>query len=440
MKKALTLLELNALVRQTLELQMPDEYWVEAELSELREVRGHCYMQLIQKEQNNTPVAQAPAKCWKQTWMLVKNHFERVTGQPMRAGLKVLLCVYAQFHENYGFSWIVTDVDPTYTLGDMARKRLEIINRLKEEGVFDLNKQLTLNMFAQHVAVISSGQAAGYGDFVNQLHNNDYGFWFHTELFPAIMQGEQVEDSIVAALNNIYERVDDFDCVVIIRGGGAVADLSGFDTLRLAENIANFPLPVITGIGHDRDESILDMISHTRVKTPTAAAAFLVAHLKLASERVEKASQRVAANVRGRMEVERMRIARLAQAIPALFSVVKSRQEARIDKLFTTIANKAATALQREHKRLEVLTVKQAMLVERRMSGERHRLQLLEQRVEAQDPAKLLKKGYSITLYEGKAVKDADMLPAGARVVTRVERGTFVSEVVEKKSEPKTDA
>ena len=182
------------------------------------------------------------------------------------------------------------------------------------------------------------------------------------------------------------------------------------------------------------------MISHTRVKTPTAAAAFIVAHLKLASERVEKASQRVAANVRGRMEVERMRIARLAQAIPALFSVVKSRQEARIDKLFTTIANKAATALQREHKRLELLTVKQAMLVERRMSGERHRLQLLEQRVEAQDPAKLLKKGYSITLYEGKAVKDADMLPAGARVVTRVERGTFVSEVVEKKSEPKADA
>ena len=205
MRKSLTLYELNALVRETLALQMPDEYWVEAELSEAREVRGHCYMELIQKDdRSNTPVAKASAKCWASTWQLVKPHFMRVTGQQVHAGMKVLLKVYAQFHESYGFSWIVTDIDPTYTLGDMARKRLEIIRQLKEEGVFDLQKELRLPMFCQRIAVISSANAAGYGDFVNQLESNEYGFRFHTQLFPAIMQGEGVEQSVIAALEKIY--------------------------------------------------------------------------------------------------------------------------------------------------------------------------------------------------------------------------------------------
>ena len=244
MRKSLTLYELNALVRETLALQMPDEYWVEAELSEAREVRGHCYMELIQKDdRSNTPVAKASAKCWASTWQLVKPHFMRVTGQQVHAGMKVLLKVYAQFHESYGFSWIVTDIDPTYTLGDMARKRLEIIRQLKEEGVFELQKELRLPMFCQRIAVISSANAAGYGDFVNQLESNEYGFRFHTQLFPAIMQGEGVEQSVIAALNKIFERLEkedsslftlhsslNFDCVVIIRGGGATSDLSGFDT------------------------------------------------------------------------------------------------------------------------------------------------------------------------------------------------------------------
>ena len=176
MKNSLTLYELNALVRDMLALEMPDEYWVEAELSEAREVRGHCYLELIQKdEHSNTPVAKASAKCWASTWQLVKPHFMRVTGQEIHAGMKVLLKVYAQFHESYGFSWIVTDIDPTYTMGDMARKRMEIIRQLKEEGVFELQKELQLPMFCQHIAVISSANAAGYGDFVNQLENNEYG-------------------------------------------------------------------------------------------------------------------------------------------------------------------------------------------------------------------------------------------------------------------------
>ena len=291
-EKRLTLYELNNLVREVLECEMPDEYWVEAELSECREARGHCYMELIQKDERNaTPIAKASARCWASKWMLVRPYFERTTGQRLHAGMKVLLKVYAQFHEAYGFSWIVTDIDPTYTLGDMARKRQEIIRQLKEEGVFDLQKELQLPLFCQRIAVISSETAAGYGDFCNQLADNPYGFKFETQLFPAIMQGEGVEQSIIDALGKIYSEYSDysehsdysdcpFDCVVIIRGGGATSDMSGFDTLALAENVANFPLPIITGIGHDRDESILDMVSHTRVKTPTAAAAFLIDHLK----------------------------------------------------------------------------------------------------------------------------------------------------------------
>ena len=271
MTHTVSLLELNRLVRDALELSMLGDYWVEAELADVRESAGHCYMELVQKDEfGSTPVARASAKCWRSTWMLARPHFERVTGERIHAGMKVLLQVHAQFHENYGFSWIVTDIDPTFTLGDMARKRMEIVRTLKEEGVFDLNRELSIPLFAQRIAVISSATAAGYGDFCSQLSNNAYGFDFIVELFQAVMQGEQVEQSVIAALNRINECADLFDCVVIIRGGGATSDLSGFDTLALAENVANFPLPVITGIGHERDESVLDMVANTKVKTPTA--------------------------------------------------------------------------------------------------------------------------------------------------------------------------
>ena len=278
--KTISLLELNLMVRGTIERGLPDEYWVEAELSEIRESHGHCYMELVEKDlPGNTPVARARATCWRQTWAMLRPYFERTTEQTFRAGLKVLLKVYAQFHEAYGVSWIVTDIDPAFTMGDMARKRQMIIARLKEMGVFDLNRELEIPMFAQRIAVISSETAAGYGDFYRQLTDNEYGFTFEINLFPAIMQGERVEQSIIAALDKINARCDDFDCVVIIRGGGATSDMSGFDTLALAENVANFPLPVITGIGHDRDESVLDMVANTRVKTPTAAAALLISRL-----------------------------------------------------------------------------------------------------------------------------------------------------------------
>ena len=443
MKKSLTLYELNALVRETLALQLPDEYWVEAELSEAREVRGHCYMELIQKDdRSNTPVAKASAKCWASTWQLVKPHFMRVTGQQVHAGMKVLLKVYAQFHESYGFSWIVTDIDPTYTLGDMARKRLEIIRQLKEEGVFELQKELRLPMFCQRIAVISSANAAGYGDFVNQLESNEYGFRFHTQLFPAIMQGEGVEQSVIAALNKIFERLEkedsslftlhsslNFDCVVIIRGGGATSDLSGFDTLALAEHVANFPIPIITGIGHERDESVLDMVSHTRVKTPTAAAAFLISHLKGVLDAIEDAEQSIVLKVRQQMEMEKIRLLHLSQQIPSLYSMVKSRQESCLDRLQSSLQLSVSRRLQDERHRLDILSHNLPPIAERKLLQEHHRLDLLREKLEALNPELLLRRGYSITLNAGKIVKDASLLHPGDLIETRLQKGTVHSVV-----------
>ena len=455
MKNSLTLYELNALVRETLALEMPDEYWVEAELSEAREVRGHCYMELIQKdEHSNTPVAKASAKCWASTWQLVKPHFMRVTGQEIHAGMKVLLKVYAQFHESYGFSWIVTDIDPTYTMGDMARKRMEIIRQLKEEGVFELQKELQLPMFCQHIAVISSANAAGYGDFVNQLENNEYGFRFHTQLFPAVMQGEGVEQSVIEALNKIFDSIeckteslefatanDDsslftlhsslnkFDCVVIIRGGGATSDLSGFDTLALAEHVANFPLPIITGIGHERDESVLDMVSHTRVKTPTAAAAFLIGHLKAVLDAIEDAEQRISSIVRQQMDMEKIHLLHLSQQIPTLFSLVRSRQEASIDRLQGNLRLSVTRRLQEERHRLDIHSHNLMPVIERRLLRERHQLDMLNEKLEALNPELLLRRGYSITLSGGKVVKDASILKSGDELETRLSKGTVRSVV-----------
>ena len=379
-----TLRQLNLMVRDAIEMQMPDEYWVEAELSECRERGGHCYMELIEKEeQTNTPVARASAKCWRQTWQILQPHFERVTGQPLHAGLKVLLRVYAQYHEAYGFSWIVTDIDPTYTIGDMARKRQETIQQLKEEGVFDLQRELRIPLFAKRIAVISAAGAAGYGDFCRQLEDNEYGFKFEVTLFPAIMQGEQVELSVISALNKIYEQSPNtYDVVVIIRGGGATADLSGFDTLALAENVAQFPLPIITGIGHDRDESILDMVSNTRVKTPTAAAALLIDNLRQVLERLNIAQQRI---------------------------------------------SMAGHIITDARHRIEMLQQRLSVSIERIITNQKHHLSQLELLLQSYDPQRLLSRGYSITLHNGHAVRDPQQLKAGDELETRVEKGTIKS-------------
>ena len=407
-----TLRQLNLMVRDAIEMHLPDEYWVEAELSECRENGGHCYMELIEKEEHsNTPVARASAKCWRQTWLMVKPYFERTTGQPLHAGMKVLLRVYAQYHEAFGFSWIVNDIDPTYTLGDMVRKRQEIIRQLKEEGVFDLQRELHISTFAKRIAVISAANAAGYGDFCRQLEDNEYGFKFEVTLFPAIMQGEQVEASVIAALNQIYRTPEKFDVVVIIRGGGASADLSGFDTLALAENVAQFPLPIITGIGHDRDESILDMVAHTRVKTPTAAAAFLIDNLKQVLDQLEDAQHRMAFAVTTRISNLKSKISHLQTLIPTL----------------------ALRQLSDGRHRVEMVQQRLPVALERRFTAQRHRIDSLALMLQGFDPQLLLSRGYSITLHNGTAVRDPQQLKPGDEIETHVEKGTIRSVVISDK-------
>ena len=428
-KERVTLLELNLLVREVIECEMPNEYWVEAELSECRESHGHCFLELIQKDERSaTPVAKASARCWASKWMIIRPYFERTTGQQLHAGMKVLLKVKAQFHEAYGFSWMVTDIDPTYTLGDMVRKRQEIISQLKAEGVFDLQKELRLPLFCQHIAVISSETAAGYGDFCNQLADNPYGFQFQTQLFPAIMQGEEVEQSIINALNRIYNC--QFDCVVIIRGGGATSDMSGFDTLSLAENVANFPLPIITGIGHDRDECILDMVSHTRVKTPTAAAAFLVDHLIQVLDAINDAQDRLTHYAQQKISTLNTQLSMIAETLPRIFSTVKTRHEARLDTIATSLANLAQQRIL--HSQFSILDLEKSLpiLLDRRLMAEKHRLQLFEEKARSLDPTLLLKRGYSITLHNGKAVRHVKELQDGDTIETRLANGSVHSVVI----------
>ena len=379
-----SLYALNALVHEAVSNALPDEYWVEAELAECRERNGHCYMELVEKdERSNSPIAKASAKCWRQTWTLLHATFLRATGQPLRAGMKVLLRVYPQFHEAYGFSWIVSDIDPTYTIGDLARRRQEIIKTLKAQGVFDLQRELRLSPFAQRIAVISAESAAGYGDFCRQLLDNEYNLQFHTELFPAIMQGERVEQRVIQALNLINNRIDDFDAVVIIRGGGATSDMSGFDTLPLAENVANFPLPIITGIGHDRDECVLDMVSHTRVKTPTAAATLLITHLCNTLQQVADAEN--------------------------------------------VIAHYALDRLQRHRLQLEHITTLLPHLAQRLMTEAHHSLERIQLKLEGYDPQLLLQRGYSITLHNGQIVKSPQDVKSGDEIETRLKQGTIKS-------------
>ena len=426
--KTVTLFELNNLVREVISSTLSEEYWVEAELSEMHEVRGHCYIELIQKELfSNTPVAKASAKCWKNKWSLLREKFAKVTREGLKPGMKVLLKVYADFHEAYGFSWIVTDINPEFTMGDMARKPQEIIDTLKREGVFELQKELVLPQFAQRIAVISSENAAGYGDFCHQLADNPQQLKFYTRLFPAVMQGEGVEESVIGALNSINENIEKFDAVVIIRGGGATSDLSGFDTLRLAENVANFPIPIITGIGHDRDESIVDMVAHTKVKTPTAAAALLIDHLNLVLERLLDAQAELIAAVRHRSELEQARLVRMSEKIPVLFSLVKTRQEQRIERHLANITTALNDKLSREHHRLSLIEKQLSPILLQQLTREKYRLQLLQQRLEALNPQRLLQRGYSITLCKGKVVKDARQLKAGDEIETKLANGKITS-------------
>lgn len=408
-EEPLTLYALNNMVRGAVNEGMPLRYWVTGELSEVREAaNGHCYIELVQRDDvTDELVAKARGTVWSRVYTLLRPYFLEQTGQPFAAGLKVLLQVTVGFHELYGYALDVCDIEPAYTVGDMARRRMLVIKRLADEGVIDLNRELPFPLLPQRVAVISSSTAAGYGDFCDQLLGNRYGFAFYPHLFPAPMQGSGVELGIIAALDRIAQNIDQWDVVVIIRGGGAVSELSCFDTYDLANNCAQFPIPIITGIGHQRDESVLDVVAHTRAKTPTAAAELLIHAMLEQDAFVENARQEIATAVRMRINAEKLRMNGMSARMPV----------------------SAALCLQNEKMRLQPLAQRLSAAAEIFLKEQHHRLELLKEKTDAASPRHILEMGYSITRVNGRAVRSVDDIAPGDEVMTVVAGGEFVSTV-----------
>ena len=406
----MTLFELNRLVRERLEESFPDTYWVQGEFGDASVgYGGHFYGELIQKdEQGRQIIARARVNCWARTYNLLHLRFQHETGQTLRAGIQVKLLVRITFHEQYGYSLNILDVDSAFTLGDMALRRRQILEQLESDGVLHDNQQLPLPRLLRRIAIISAQTAAGYGDFCHQLETNEYGFAFQTRLFPAVMQGRQVEQSVIAAFEEIAAQAHLWDAVVLIRGGGASGDLSDFDSYPLAYCITQFPLPVITGIGHERDETVLDYVAHARVKTPTAAAAYIIAHQAHEAVALDELQLRIHRNARETIQTERRRLVQQSMLLPVRFSSVIASQRTALAMMQQRIGSATAHTLQ----------------------ACRHTLQLIGTRLQNLDPRLQLKRGYTITTHNGKIVRNADEIRPGDELLTHTQHGEIKSKAI----------
>ena len=422
-RQEFSLLELNNRVKEAVLNAFPETCWVRAEMSDVRQnaASGHCYLEFIEKNAiTGQLVAKARGSIWAKTFRMLKPYFEMETGQMFASGLKVLVKVSVEFHELYGYSLTVLDIDPAYTLGDMIRKRLEIIRQLKEEGVFTLNKELPFPTLPMRIAVITSPTAAGYEDFLN------------TKLFPALMQGERTEESVIAALDRVYRYVECFDVVVIIRGGGATSDLNSFDSYLLAANCAQFPLPIITGIGHERDDTILDMVAHTRMKTPTAVAEFLIGRMDKAAGEVEELQQEVCSLATDILSRQKNFLQSLGSRLPVLAINRIERNRSQLQRMGMQLPTDAHAFLNQWASKLEAMQVRLANRVESSLAERNRFIQLTEQFIKMASPDYVLKRGYSLTLKDGKIIKQADGLAIGDELVTRFADGEVRSTVLKK--------
>ena len=433
-KQALSLVELNQRIRMTLEQAFPDTYWVRAEMSDVREngASGHCYLEFIEKDpRSGQLLAKVRGAIWAKTFRLLKPYFEMETGQRFVSGLKVLVRVTVDFHELYGLSLTVVDIDPAYTLGDMARKRLEIIRQLQEEGVFELNKELPLPLLPRRIALISSPTAAGYEDFMNQLTHKRAGYPFYVKLFPALMQGERTEESVIAALDRIYAHQELFDVVALLRGGGATSDLNSFDSYLLAANCAQFPLPILTGIGHERDDTVVDLVAHTRLKTPTAVAEFLIARMDQAAQTVEELQQTMTQSASVRLLQEKQRLQSYATRFPALVGQRMERNRTLLHQLGAKLPTMAQGFVERKRAMVDRLAMQLRNATTTHLAEKQRFLQLQEQFVRMASPDYILRRGYSLTLREGKIIKRAEELHVGEELTTRFMDGEVKSIIKE---------
>lgn len=429
MMETLTLLDLNQLVRNRLRRDFPDTYWISAEISECKEhFSGHCYLELVQKRENSEALcAKARATIWANTWANLKPAFEQQTGTRLQAGQKIMAEVSVDFHELYGFSLVIRDLDPTYTLGDLSLRRQQVIRQLTEDGVFELNKELEWPVLPKRLAVISSPSAAGYEDFMDQLKNNELGIPFHTEFFPATMQGDSAAASIIDALNRVQASGKEFDVVVIIRGGGATTDLRCFDEYELCYYCAQFPLPLLTGIGHDRDLSVLDMVAHTSVKTPTAAAEHLIDclsgeayRLDANMEKLKQRSMQLLENYKRVLQTNTERLRRSTSEGIHRANLQVERQQAEIHR-------RAAQKLFLMKQDADLKSTRLQHRVQTLLEQQKHRLGMLESRLETFSPELMIKKGFSLTLHQGRIVKSVQDLQAGAELQTRLRDGVIYS-------------
>lgn len=428
---AISLYELNNLIKGVVEDSLPEMFWIRAETSDVRvNQNGHCYLEFIEKDTSGRNlIAKARGMIWANTFYMLKLYFENATKQQFSSGLKVLVQVSIQFHELYGFSLTVHDIDPSYTLGDQALNRAAIIRQLEEDGVLTLNKELDLPVPANRIAIISSPTAAGYEDFLEQLNHNAYGFAFYTKLFPSIMQGDRTESSIISALEHIYEYQDCFDVVAIIRGGGATSDLSSFDSYLLAASCAQFPLPVITGIGHERDDTVLDIVAHTRAKTPTAVAEFLIGNMVETASSLDTIAHSIVTLVTQLLQDEAVRLSVFETKNTFILKSWYKEQ----NSILSSVRNNLMRSLQRSVKEnlseVEVVEGQLKRIVLQHYKKQNAQLEMFEKHLSLASPENILKKGYTLTMKDGKVIKQSAAIKKGDEITTLFSDGKIDSVV-----------
>lgn len=427
--KSMTLLQLQQRVNAVISSGVLRDVWVTAELSDVSIRGGHCYMELLQKDDSGVNIlAKARAVAWANVHRIIASKFMAATGRALCGGIKVMLCISASYHPVYGFSYQISDIDPAYTMGDLMRLRREILERLSREGILDQNRSLQWPAPAQRIAVISAPGAAGYGDFINQLFGNSSHLRFTVRLFEAVMQGDRAPSTIISALERIAAEADAWDGVVIIRGGGASSDLAAFENYDLAAHIAMFPLPVIVGIGHERDVTVLDYVANLRVKTPTAAAEWLIGQGNAALDRLRELASAIALSASDRISGCMTRLAYIEGQLPVMPFQALERQGARLSRLtgsLAAVAERIAPHMALLDAMAERLTTACAMVLERRAA----RLDSYSQLLAALSPEATLRRGFSITRIGGRALTDASQAPAGSVVETVLANGSFTSKV-----------
>jgi len=430
----ITLLDLNLMVRNRLRKEFSETIWIQAEISECKEhYSGHAYLELIQKRNASDAIcAKARATIWANVWINLKPFFENQTGTSLQAGQKVLIEVSVEFHELYGYNLIIRNIDPAFTIGDLALRRNEVIRQLTADGVIDLNKELPWPLLPQRLAIVSSPTAAGYEDFMDQLHHNDYGFVFYTAFFQATMQGEPAEKSIIDALNRIQDTGIDFDAVVIIRGGGASADLNCFDRYDLCYYCAQYPLPILSGIGHDRDSSVLDRVAHTSVKTPTAAAEYLLSCLSEEAFRLDTNSDKFRQAVQSLMDAFKQQLRSNSERLRLNARERIHTAEMLTERRGAELKNLYGLAIMQKNQLVEMQYSNLLHRTKASLEQFRHKEEIMEKMLAGFSPDILIKRGFSLTLYNGRIVKSVHDLAGGDEISTRLRDGVVLSKIIKK--------